>query len=279
MRVISDYSIAGASVAASNPENEKVRSYPWFDWLRFALASVVVLGHANFQFAPFLTGKLAVAVFFTLSGWLIGGILLRTELSELPRFFFNRATRIWLPYAAAIILLYGIAAFREGIDFFWLKYLVMDVTFTHQLFTFFPAAKFEMPLHGSGNQFWSLSVEEQFYLLAPLVMIFVPRGKTLALWFCITFVTLLIGSRGGLIAIGVLAAVLQRDFNIAEIRWVRGLAIATAIGSAIALTNGWGTWAWYSGPSSLSPSSSLPPRQARAAGLPCFWVVCRFRSI
>ena len=70
-----------------NPEEEKINSYPWFDWLRFILASIVVLSHADFQFAPFLTGKLAVSVFFALSGWLIGGILLRTEPYELPRFF------------------------------------------------------------------------------------------------------------------------------------------------------------------------------------------------
>lgn len=56
-----------------NPEAEKVQSYPWFDLLRFVLASIVVLGHAGFTFAPFLTGGLAVSVFFALSGWLIGG--------------------------------------------------------------------------------------------------------------------------------------------------------------------------------------------------------------
>jgi len=111
--------------------NQKIESYPLFDWLRFILASIVVLDHAGYQFAPFLTGPLAVCVFFALSGWLIGGILLRTEISELPRFFFNRSTRIWIPYFAAIILLYGIAVLREGVDFFWLKYLVMDITFTH----------------------------------------------------------------------------------------------------------------------------------------------------
>lgn len=232
----------------TNSEAEKIQSYPWFDWLRFVLASIVVLGHAGFQFAPFLTGKLAVSVFFALSGWLIGGILLRTEFSELPSFYFNRATRIWIPYGVAIILLYGVAALREGVNFFWVKYLVMDVTFTHQLFTFFPVAGFEMPLKGSGNQFWSLAVEEQFYLLAPLVMLFAPRGKSLAAWLPITIVTVLIGSRAGLIAVGVFAALLQRDYKIVERPWVRALALMLVAASAVALSLRWGNWDWYSGP-------------------------------
>jgi peptidoglycan/LPS O-acetylase OafA/YrhL len=41
--------------------------------------------------------NLAVQIFFALSGWLIGGILLRTDVQDLPRFYFNRATRIWIP--------------------------------------------------------------------------------------------------------------------------------------------------------------------------------------
>lgn len=253
---------------AFNPEAEKVQSYPWFDWLRFALSSIVVLNHADFRFIPFLTGGLAVDVFFALSGWLIGGILLRTELSELPRFFFNRATRIWIPYGVAIILLYGIAALREGVDFFWVKYLVMDVTFTHQLFTHFPVAAYEMPLDGSGNQFWSLAVEEQFYLWAPLVMLFVPRGKTLALWLPFTVALLVMRTYGGLIAVGVLAALLQRDFDIAGKMWVRILSVVAVVVSAIALSADGGDWLWYFNPVfavAVVVSTAIPGRRSAIA--------------
>ena len=121
-----DSPLSNAMVIDASPVRAKTKSYPWFDWLRFLLASIVVLGHANFQILPFLDGSLAVAVFFALSGWLIGGILLRSEKSGLPQFFFNRATRIWIPYAFAIILLYGTAIAKEGIDFFWFKYLILD---------------------------------------------------------------------------------------------------------------------------------------------------------
>lgn len=233
-----------ASHPPENPETHKLHSYPLFDWLRFVLASVVVLGHANFQFLPFLNGSLAVSVFFALSGWLIGGILLRTDIAELPRFFFNRATRIWITYGAAIVLLYGVAALREGVDVFWWKYLVMDVTFTHQLFTFFPAASLEMPLDGSGNQFWSLSVEEQFYLVTPLLMLFLPHGKTLIFWIVFTLLALSFSTHAGPIALGVCAAILQRDHDLENRPWVRLVALVVVIGCALALSFGKKDLAW-----------------------------------
>ena len=236
MQVNPTLTLPEQEVTLPNPEAEKVQGYPWFDGLRFVLASVVVLDHAGFKFTPFLTGNLAVSVFFALSGWLIGGILLRTKIQELPRFFFNRATRIWIPYFLAIILFYGAAALREGVNFFWIKYFVMDITFTHQLFALFPIAQFEMPLHGSGNQFWSLAVEEQFYLLAPLVMLFIPKGKTLLMWLLIGAGTLLLSKHSGPITLGVLAAVLQRDFAITQRPWIRFLAIIMMVGSAFALS-------------------------------------------
>lgn len=107
---------------------------------------------------------------------------MKTKRHELPRFFFNRSTRIWIRYALSIILLYGVALFREGAGFFWFKYLLFDLTFTHQIFTVFPAAANEMPLDGSGNQFWSISVEEQFYLVAPLLILVVRGGRSIWVW-------------------------------------------------------------------------------------------------
>ncbi|WP_339108458.1 acyltransferase [Thioclava sp. GXIMD4216] len=222
-------------LTARNPETTKLASYPMFDWLRFVLASLVVMVHAHMPGVPGISGGLSVGVFFALSGWLIGSILLRTSVTELPRFFFNRATRIWLPYAAAIALLYGAAAIREGTGFFWLKYLVMDLTFTHQIFTIFPVAKFEMPLDGSGNQFWSLSVEEQFYLWAPLVMIVLPWGRKALTWVVVSAVLLSVYPYFGIIALGVLAAILQRDYDLTGRLWVRRVALLVAVGLGVPL--------------------------------------------
>jgi hypothetical protein len=102
-------------VTSSNndPVAELKSYYPSFDYLRFALAVVVVVGHCYQDQLWLRTGDLAVRIFFALSGWLIGGILLRATRDDLPRFYFNRATRIWIPYFAAIVLLFGLSAIRE----------------------------------------------------------------------------------------------------------------------------------------------------------------------
>ena len=214
--------------ARTNPEAEKLSNYPLFDWLRLVLASIVVLGHAGLEFPKALGGHMAVEVFFALSGWLIGGILLRTNRDALPRFFFNRSTRIWIPYALAIILLYGVALLREGPSLFWLKYLLYDVTFTHQLFTVFPAALNEMPLDGSGNQFWSISVEEQFYLIAPLLILFVRRGRSLWLWLIIAAVLFALQSHFAAIALGVCAAIVEARTKFSASSIARWSAVALA---------------------------------------------------
>ena len=45
--------------------NPQTTYYPYFDYLRIALATIVMLAQS---------GNLAVQMFFDLSGWLIGGI-------------------------------------------------------------------------------------------------------------------------------------------------------------------------------------------------------------
>jgi peptidoglycan/LPS O-acetylase OafA/YrhL len=212
---------AEAAPPVANPEHRKIAAYPLFDWLRFILASIVVIGHAGVKFPAPIDGGLAVGVFLALSGWLIGGILLETEWSELPRFFYNRATRIWCPYFATVILLYATAAVSHGVDGNWLKYLFYDATFTHYTWTVFPRALGEMPLKGTGNHFWSISVEEQFYLFAPLLMLVWQWGKRLWTWLIVAGVLLLFASMFAPIALGVVAAIVNRDYgtNKAGVAW------------------------------------------------------------
>lgn len=221
----------GTAAYGANPETHTLQSYPLLDWLRFVLASMVALGHENFPFPGPISAGLAVDVFLALSGWLIGGILIATPLPGLPRFFFNRATRIWIPYAFAILLVYGLAAVHEGIGLHWWKYLFYDATFTHFNFTVFPRAKFEMPLDGTGNHFWSLSIEEQFYLLAPILMLGLAFGKKLWLWPLIGAAMLLFGMRAAPIGLGVAAAVAQRDYGNWHLsRYGRPLVLALTAG-------------------------------------------------
>jgi peptidoglycan/LPS O-acetylase OafA/YrhL len=187
--------------------------YPYFDWLRFVLASAVVLVHATI-IPWFFAGALAVQCFFALSGWLIGGILLRSNVADLPRFYFNRAARIWIPYFVAVAILYGLSFLREPISWRWMEFLFYDVTFTRYWFGTLPTealAFAAMPFHGAGGHFWSISVEEQFYLFAPLLLVLLtPIGRSPVLWGVLSVALAGLGSGFASVSVGVFAACLHQ---------------------------------------------------------------------
>lgn len=213
-----------------NAKEGEARGYPAFDWLRIALAAMVATSHLGVILPEPFGGRFAVEVFLALSGWLIGGILIRSRQEDLPRFFYNRIVRIWFPYILAIVVLYGIALFREGVSANWLKYLFYDATFTHYNFVTFPRAQTEMPLGGSGNQFWSLAVEEQFYLIAPIIIIFMPSGKSLFVWIAIVIIAIACQSIATPISIGITCVILQRDIGEWHLsKWGRPAVIAVTI--------------------------------------------------
>jgi peptidoglycan/LPS O-acetylase OafA/YrhL len=198
---------------SNNPEADKIAECAAFDVLRFMLASAVALSHIGILTWN-QSGLLAVQVFFALSGWLIGGILYGTSSAELGRFYFNRSTRVWIPYFFTVVALYCTSLIHEPVrSSRWLEFLAYDATFTHNWFTLRPDAQLalaQMPLRGSGNHFWSLAVEEQFYLVAPLIMTLLPFGRKMLPWVAIAAVAYLSGSQYAAISFGVLAAVINQ---------------------------------------------------------------------
>jgi peptidoglycan/LPS O-acetylase OafA/YrhL len=200
----------------SNPEVSKVGEYAAFDILRFVLATSVFLYHMGVLHWH-QSGNLAVQVFFALSGWLIGGILLQTRKSELGRFFYNRSTRIWIPYFFSIFALYLTSfAHEKTLSSRWGEFLVYDLTFTHNWFSLKPNAELalsQMPLHGTGNHLWSLAVEEQFYLAAPLFITVFKCGKNVLPWLIISGIAVLSESQYASISLGVLAAVIYFKYG------------------------------------------------------------------
>jgi peptidoglycan/LPS O-acetylase OafA/YrhL len=156
---------------------------PALDGLRGIAISLVLLWHAVFQLQPtsrflahlLVVGRLTwsgVDLFFVLSGFLIGGILLDAQHS--PRYFktfyLRRAFRI-LPLYAVALLLFSIRflPFRAH-PFLSPIPLASYFTFTQNIW---------MAAQGifgavSMSATWSLAVEEQFYLTAP----FIVRGVT-----------------------------------------------------------------------------------------------------
>lgn len=123
-------------------------------------------------------GWSGVDLFFVLSGFLITGQLLdeRGTPGWYGRFLMRRALRILPLYYAALLLFVAYArlsndpeaqATLSGMLWFW--------TYTPNLWFSLEG----MPgVRGLLNHFWSLGLEEQFYLLWPAVIAFVP-GRTI----------------------------------------------------------------------------------------------------
>jgi peptidoglycan/LPS O-acetylase OafA/YrhL len=108
-----------------------------------------------------------VDLFFVLSGYLIGGILIdnRRAGNLFGVFYLRRAARILPLYLPAIGLAFWLS--RERSDPTALPYLL---TFTQNLWM---AGHGAFP-SGALNVTWSLAIEEQFYLVAPFLIRLLP---------------------------------------------------------------------------------------------------------
>lgn len=119
--------------------------------------------------------------FFILSGFLITYLLLHEKLQykkiNLRNFYLRRVLRIWPLYFLTII-----------VGFFVYPFLFNDpVTGNFWLYSVF-LTNFDHIWNGSvssgilGVQ-WSVAIEEQFYVIWPLLFIFIKNGKHLVYWF------------------------------------------------------------------------------------------------
>lgn len=188
----------------------ELKYYPAFDYLRIVLALSVAAGHAGIHGWE-QSGNSAVQVFFAMSGWLIGAILLNSSLKDLARFYFNRAARIWIPYFLTILLLIVVSLVKEPLTRKWVE-IFYDLTFTYNFFGPPQPAEFmhQMPLDGTGQHLWSIRAEEQLYLVAPLLLVLGgTAGRSISLWLPIA--AGLLASRYspyfGAISLGVLCAI------------------------------------------------------------------------
>lgn len=168
------------------------------DGLR-ALAILPVVGfHMGFSFLP--AGFLGVDVFFVISGFLIGGILFReletTGRISLHKFYERRIRRIFPGFLTMVVVTF-IASwllllpndFKSFESSIWYAITSTSNIFFNNTFDYFSQDVTLVPLVHT----WSLSVEEQFYIFFPLVLLaikFVP-GRSKYYWL---FGLLAIGS-------------------------------------------------------------------------------------
>jgi peptidoglycan/LPS O-acetylase OafA/YrhL len=149
--------------------------YAGLDGMRAIAVALVVVYHL-FPQSPVRGGFIGVDVFFVISGFLITTLLLK-EHAETGRVrlgaFWQRRARRLLPALGAVVLVCATAAWFIGGDVLVRlgEQVLGAATFSYNWVSiaggtgYFSAATPEL-----FRNFWSLAVEEQFYVLWPLVL-------------------------------------------------------------------------------------------------------------
>jgi peptidoglycan/LPS O-acetylase OafA/YrhL len=162
--------------------------YSHIDSLRAIAVFTVILFHINHEYLP--GGFVGVDIFFVISGFLISSQLFKSvsgNTFSIKEFYVRRIKRI-LPAAFSVIFITILLAqflflpedaknvANSGI---WSAFSLSNVYFwKFQDTSYFAAASYTTPL----LHYWSLGVEEQFYIFWPLIVLFLmPKLNKFAL--------------------------------------------------------------------------------------------------
>ena len=148
---------------------------PSLDGWRTVAISLVFLSHAGL--GKIVPGGFGVTVFFFLSGYLITTLMIREKEKSgsisIPKFYLRRFFRLFPPLISVLVVVYALCAFgfiggKATIQGFLAQLLYMANYFT----IYFPSG--DLTPSGTGV-FWSLSIEEHFYIIFPWLVLSVRR--------------------------------------------------------------------------------------------------------
>ena len=179
--------VPSPAARARPPESAPARGHwgfghvPALDGLRGAAVLAVLMYHGG----HLTGGYLGVDLFFVLSGFLITSLLLAERLTTGTinlKAFWSRRVRRLLP--ALLVLMVGIALYATFIS----RSVDLGNVRADGLAALFYVANWHTILHGTSywdlalapsplQHVWSLAIEEQFYLVWPLVVVLLARGK------------------------------------------------------------------------------------------------------
>ena len=162
--------------------NVKLIYRPEIDGLRAIAVVAVILYHAKitiFDSQPFKGGFIGVDIFFVISGYLITSIILKeliTTGSFSFKHFYERRVRRLLPALLVVMLV--------SLPFAWMYLLPNSFVDFSKSILYSLGFSSNYYFHYSGQQYnadnglfkpflhtWSLSVEEQFYIFFPLIVL------------------------------------------------------------------------------------------------------------
>jgi peptidoglycan/LPS O-acetylase OafA/YrhL len=186
------------STSLPAPENQRV--YPALDGLRAIAVLMVFTQHYFVYPASWRWGWIGVRIFFVLSGFLITGILYDTQ--DVPGrfriFYARRALRIFPLFYAVIVagwLLWPV--YHWHLHPAWLLWPIYDGNYARFLwlpdFLRHPdvieqlSATRHAPFVLWYGHLWSLCIEEQFYLVWPLI-VFIVRKRERLIALCVAAV-------------------------------------------------------------------------------------------
>ncbi|WP_372734633.1 acyltransferase family protein [Nocardioides sp.] len=144
--------------------------------LRAVAVAVVIAAHAGVVLLP--GGFVGVDVFFVVSGYLISSLLYREVLItgevSIGQFWARRARRI-LPAATLVTVVTVLASLaymslidarQTVVDATWASVFAANIHFAQEGVSYFASDISHSPF----QHYWSLAVEEQFYLVWPLML-------------------------------------------------------------------------------------------------------------
>ena len=150
---------------------------PSLDGIRAIAVLTVFIGHGATVGGPW-PGHVGVTMFFFLSGYLITTLLRRefqkTGSISLSKFYLRRALRILPPayLAIAVSVVLGATGVLAATTNVW---GVLAEVFNYTNYYIVYVGRDGLP--PSTTQFWSLAVEEHFYLIIPIVLLILFRRR------------------------------------------------------------------------------------------------------